>query len=434
MALAAQVSKSPFATLLKRSKFSSFDPTIAQVYTTHGGDAYRGNWGFKRPLPLRRRGAYITVKAVDTLEQQTEWNSAEPQASWMKNWDELQMNPETPLTPTTRSQRDDTGADMEDSEYAPYQSDYLNRLPFTVPNIHAMSNTEFKQYLVHIRRQRGNFFAYKRKQIEKAEAAKKEAEDAKEKEKAEASGENVEVSKEYVEASNETSEGTKAPRKKRKEKKKIDLDLSRIDLNDFAVWESQKARQKPWSCSLESVPHSSAGLHYSHFTPLQTFLSTKERKGRIVEEVKGEKGRPIYLVASYAGMGTVVRQKKQGVTHAMVWGDATKTGVTKFRPDSVILERAPEVVGKRQGLKAAKISVDASACDAESHSKSDSHRPGSLEYIAAEPKSFANYNNYNYNSLTARPKRWYDNVVEQATDSTVTLDILDGLLKKGQKP
>ncbi|KAF8517511.1 mitochondrial ribosomal protein subunit-domain-containing protein [Hysterangium stoloniferum] len=79
---------SPFAALLRRSKFASFDPFIGQVYTTHGGYAHRGNWGLKRPLPNRRRTGFITVRSVDSPEQQTEWSSAEASARWMKRWQE----------------------------------------------------------------------------------------------------------------------------------------------------------------------------------------------------------------------------------------------------------------------------------------------------------------------------------------------------------
>ncbi|OAX41544.1 hypothetical protein K503DRAFT_481685 [Rhizopogon vinicolor AM-OR11-026] len=422
MALAAQASKSPFAALLKRSKFSTFDPKIAQVYTTHGGDAHRGNWGFKRPLPLRRRGAYITVRAVDSLEKQTEWNSAEPQASWMKNWDELQFNPtnQNSLVPTTRSERNDTttGADIADSEYAPDQSNPLEWRSPAIPNIHAMSNNEFEQYLVHISRQREAFFKYKVEQLEKAEAAKK----------AKA------TERENAEAVTEISEGATKTRRKKK-KLPFVIDPARLEyyLDEFATWESQKRRENHHSHSLESLPHPSSGLHYSNFTPLQTYLSTKERKGRLVEEVRGDKGRPLYYVASYAGMGTVVQQKKQGVMSPMVWGDASKTGATKFRPESVTLHRAPEVVGKRQGLKAAKISVEASAWDAESHYKSNSHRPGSLEYITSEPtKTFS----HNFNLTT---KRKYDSILKKANGqgkpeegipSRKTIDILEGILKE----
>ncbi|KAG0701743.1 hypothetical protein DFH29DRAFT_925194 [Suillus ampliporus] len=371
MAFAAQATKSPFATLLKRSKFSSFDPRIAQVYTTHGGDAHRGNWGFKRPLPIRRRGAYITLKAVDTLEQQTEWNSAEPQAMWMKNWDELQLNPAPEESGT---------ADMVDSEYVPERTDPISWRPSAIPNIHAMSNSEFKQYVAHIRRKRRGFLSYQEKKMES-------------------------------DMSKESSKEKKAlPRK-------LPVELS---LEDFAMWESQKLREDRRSRSLESVPHRSAAL--------QTYLSTKEHKGRLVEEVKGDRGKPLYYVASYAGMGTVVHQKNKGVGPVMSWGDVSKTGAMKFRPESASLERAPEVVYKRQGLKAAKISMQAFASDAQSHSQSNTHRPGSLKYITAEPlKPFSNYN-------AAHPKRSarFNDIVQKSTQprppTQSTLDFLRGIV------
>ncbi|KAG1890830.1 hypothetical protein F4604DRAFT_1702604 [Suillus subluteus] len=410
----ASAVQSPFATLLKRSKFSSFDPRISQVYTTHGGDAHRGNWGFKRPLPIRRRGAYITVKAVDSLEQQTEWNSAEPQAMWMKNWDELQVNP---TSDESRRASSEASGDMLDSEYAPMRTDPKCWRSSAVPNIHAMSNLEFNKYVAHIRREREHFFEY---QEMKAEALKKKRE-MKEMEE--------EVSKETrTDSSKESSTSKGSSREKKAPLEKLRTDYS---LDDFAKWESEGIREHPRSRSLESVPHRSAGLHYSHFSALQTYLSTKEHKGRLVEEVKGERGKAIYYVASYAGMGTLVQQKNKGVGNAMTWGDASKTGVTKLRPESVLLEKAPEVVYKRQGLKAAKLSMTAFANDTQSHSQSNTHRPGSLEYIAAEPlSSFANH--------TPHPKRSarFDNLVRKSTQplprapSETTLDFLQGILKK----
>ncbi|GJJ12330.1 hypothetical protein Clacol_006571 [Clathrus columnatus] len=80
---------SPFGKLLRRSKFASYDPLIGQVYTTYGGHAHRGNWGLKRPLPNRRKTGFITVHAIDSKEQQTEWNSAESSARWIRRWDEM---------------------------------------------------------------------------------------------------------------------------------------------------------------------------------------------------------------------------------------------------------------------------------------------------------------------------------------------------------
>ncbi|KAG2146206.1 mitochondrial ribosomal protein subunit-domain-containing protein [Suillus clintonianus] len=411
MAAAVQ---SPFATLLKRSKFSSFDPRIAQVYTTHGGDAHRGNWGFKRPLPIRRRGAYITVKAVDSLEQQTEWNSAEPQAMWMKNWDELQINPTT--EELRRASNAETG-DLVDSEYAPMRTDPISWRSSAVPNIHAMSNLEFKKYVAHIRRRRGDFFKY---QEMKAEALKMEREKKQQQALKEAK----------ADVSKESSTSKASPKEKRAPPEKLRTDYT---LDDFAIWESEGVRERPRSRSLESVPHRSAGLHYPHFSALQTYLSTKEHKGRLVEDMKGEKGKPIYFVASYAGMGTIVLQKNKGVAKVMTWGDPSATGVTKLRPESVSLEKAPEVVYKRQGLKAAKLSMKAFENDAQSHSQSNTHRPGSLEYITAEPlKSFANHTPH-----LRRPR--YDNVVRRSTQAQsqsssggTTLDYLKGILGRDQ--
>lgn len=79
---------STFATLLRRSKFASFDPQIGQVYATHGGYAHRGDFGLKRPLSLRRRDARITVKSIDSRHQQTEWRSAYLDAKFMQKQQE----------------------------------------------------------------------------------------------------------------------------------------------------------------------------------------------------------------------------------------------------------------------------------------------------------------------------------------------------------
>ncbi|KZS93482.1 hypothetical protein SISNIDRAFT_495582 [Sistotremastrum niveocremeum HHB9708] len=90
---------SNFASLLRRSKFASFDPTVSQVYTSYDGHAHRGDWGLKRPLSLRKkRDSYITVKAVDSHEQQTEWYGAEQKARWIRTIKELGVAPSTSHT------------------------------------------------------------------------------------------------------------------------------------------------------------------------------------------------------------------------------------------------------------------------------------------------------------------------------------------------
>jgi hypothetical protein len=63
------------------------------VYTTHDGNAHRGNWGFKRPLPLRKRDKFVSVQAVDSPEQQTEWTSRESEARFIQRWEEVATEP-----------------------------------------------------------------------------------------------------------------------------------------------------------------------------------------------------------------------------------------------------------------------------------------------------------------------------------------------------
>ncbi|CAG8744561.1 11082_t:CDS:1, partial [Acaulospora colombiana] len=79
---------STFASLLKQSKFASYSPSIAQVYTTYGGHASRGDWGVKRPLSARKRNKALLIQSIDSREQQTEFRSGEPEAKMVQRWEE----------------------------------------------------------------------------------------------------------------------------------------------------------------------------------------------------------------------------------------------------------------------------------------------------------------------------------------------------------
>ncbi|KAH7889477.1 mitochondrial ribosomal protein subunit-domain-containing protein [Phlebopus sp. FC_14] len=333
--------RSAFGRLFKQSKFSSFDPRIGQVYTTHGGDAHRGNWGFKRPLPIRRRGAYITVKRVDTPEYQTEWNSAEHQALWMKNWDELKLNPHPAK---------ETGFGDEEAKDFVFESDFAPSLqdPSTwrqayIPNLNTMTREEFKRYLQQIRSYRNNFY------------------------------ENVQSSH-----ANKRIQG---------------MSFYQLSNSQAAAWDdvvaqqiSRDSRSRPSHRSIEHMPHRSGGLSYTYYSPLQTFLMTKERKGRLVETFRGRDRNSLFYVASFAGMGGLLSKKDAGVARPMVWDDPDRTGEVMLRPTYAALERVPGVVGEmRQGLKATKLNMKLRVWDGQSHNRSNPHPLGSREYIAAAP-------------------------------------------------
>jgi len=80
---------SPFALLLRRSRFASYDPAIRQTYSAPPASAHRGQWGLKRPIALRRRNAFISLTNFETRAQQTEWNNAESQVRFIRRFEEM---------------------------------------------------------------------------------------------------------------------------------------------------------------------------------------------------------------------------------------------------------------------------------------------------------------------------------------------------------
>ncbi|KAE9398968.1 hypothetical protein BT96DRAFT_711825 [Gymnopus androsaceus JB14] len=85
---------SPFASLLRRSRFATFDPQIRQTYYTPPEHASRGSWGLKRPLALRRRNAFISLPApFEDRAQFIEWNRAEDEVRFIRRFEEMQVRP-----------------------------------------------------------------------------------------------------------------------------------------------------------------------------------------------------------------------------------------------------------------------------------------------------------------------------------------------------
>ncbi|KAI6028602.1 mitochondrial ribosomal protein subunit-domain-containing protein [Pisolithus orientalis] len=374
--MASAVAKvSSFGQLLKQSKFSSFDTRIAQVYTTHGGDAHRGDWGFKRPLSIRRRGAFITVKNVDTPEHQTEWSSAEPQALWMKNWDELQITPQWSHHASAEEPRDH----VQESDYLPNQRDPSTWRPPCVPNLDAMTREEFRKYLARIQAHRDQF--HKETQAKKG----------------------VPGLSPY-QLSNTYTTGWD-------------------DL--YAQYLSKRRREDPRSRRIEHLPHRNGGLSYANYTPLQTFLMTKERKGRLVDEYVGKDRKKLFYVASFAGMAGIVQKHHAVLAQPMVWDDPQRTGQVMLRPQNAVLHRLPNVVGRvRQGLKATKMDMELKVSDRQSHVRSNPYPPGSRQYIAAEPLGSASSRRRRMDDAAARSR------ARLSPSTGVTLGILSNIIRK----
>jgi len=336
--VALSQSPSPFATLLRRSKFASFDPTIAQVYTTHGGDAYRGNWGLKRPLAIRRRGACVTVKSIDTSAQQTEWNSGENQAKFMLRYGELNAEPV----------RFDT-IQRFDSEFAPAED--VVKLPQLTQNPLKLRPKQFEKYLERLREKRPAFIEYLRERARKDPRI---------------------LNKSMFELAQQP-----------------DTDYHARFLAD----ETTQAQNTMESRAMDRSIHRNGGLIYSRPSPLQTYLTTKPLPGRILMDAirYNSRQREAYVVG-FAGMTPIFWKRYLGNAKSMKdeakkmkWNGVadSNNGVAYFRMLPPRLRALPCVVGKRQGLKAMKLRTEVrNVIPGNEIGRSNTHMPGSVSYVA----------------------------------------------------
>ncbi|KAG6873787.1 hypothetical protein C0995_011012 [Termitomyces sp. Mi166 len=199
---------SPFAELLRRSKFATHDPAIRQAYQAPPANAHRGDWGVKRPISLRRRDAFISLTSFEHHAHFTEWNHAENQVRFIRQVEEMGgkavvsraspwhkalgiarseppfdsdfcpgESPQVVMKSTEPTEQPQTvnlallgkrgkgayGTQREEPSRTKTQNDI-----FVTHNADAMSKREFKRYLRSLRAQRSDFqeFVNAEKQIE----------------------------------------------------------------------------------------------------------------------------------------------------------------------------------------------------------------------------------------------------------------------------
>ncbi|KAL2131120.1 hypothetical protein VTI74DRAFT_5531 [Chaetomium olivicolor] len=175
------------------TSFNSETATLAfpthQIITTMSNARKQGDWGLKRPLPLKSTtkssNAMLRVRAIDTIEQITDYTSATDHGMTLKKFQELNM----PITmrPTKdgfylpqksvfESQLDVT--DIHPDKRAEVMD---NRWKFTGPWLAGMTEGEFNTWLVkEVRPKRAAFREFLKKQIasEVDAAAREKAMDA----------------------------------------------------------------------------------------------------------------------------------------------------------------------------------------------------------------------------------------------------------------
>ncbi|KAF8275130.1 mitochondrial ribosomal protein subunit-domain-containing protein [Lactarius quietus] len=343
-------SPSPFAALLRRSKFASYDPTIGQVYTTHDGNAHRGNWGFKRPLALRKRDKFVSVQAVDSPEQQTEWTSRESEARFIQRWEEVAPEPtvrdswekhcsDSRSMHQTELAKEDENGNIVDPAIQRQADEELGKRQWVAsgPLISSMNPRQFTSYLDKLRQERPEFLSFL---SEKAQIPK-------------TSSQHLVAPSAYEESALGSAETVR---------------------KRFLQRRSHRIYEAPDSRAIEQRPHRNGGLSYAHTSQLTHFFITNEAPGRFVEatisEVRHE------LRASFAGM---TANLKTSASHHNVG--------SKFRVIESVLKRAPNVVSAQpQGLDSAIIGTTVEDVANLDMIRDNPFPPGTRAYIAHAQK------------------------------------------------
>ncbi|EKM55249.1 uncharacterized protein PHACADRAFT_255720 [Phanerochaete carnosa HHB-10118-sp] len=383
---------SPFAALLRRSKFASYDRAIAQVYSSSGGHLHRGNFGFKRPLPIRGREAHITVGAVDSREEQTEWRSADNEARYIKMWDEVGITPtlddkgpwSTKLGPTSQvewrmySDFDNVESDLTNNVHSDAESAIYGPISSATPNIYAMSDREFESYIEKLRQSRPAFASFLK------ETATRKAEQAAEK---------------AAKAEQELQRGSKSPKRARETKEpQVDSDFTSFwevsakstrDHKIFLASQAYKLYNSADSRAIEQQPQNFGGLHYAKHPPLQSRFLNKPRPGRLVLQPNRLGSNSPWLGVVFAGHNAVAVDNSAVPTGyldftklAQPGEQHSQAGVANFRLTRAVLNNPSQIVGERpQVLRMARLETQVDVEKDADMERSNAHWPGSREYV-----------------------------------------------------
>lgn len=401
-ALSIQPPASPFAQLLRRSRFASFDPAVRQTYSAPPSHAHRGNWGLKRPIALRRKNAFITIPAAfESPAQYIEWSHAESQVRFIRRIEEMQTQPRLAeesswnkvLGSKNRSQW------LIDSEFCTREEgpereemveekvkEQQQRIPADLaglgqkgpgnygtrrtiaqvhltPNINAMSQREFERYIRKLRELRPAFQKHIASRV---------------KEDQELRGKTL-----YQLSQNAASLYHRQF-------------LAKHTSEEFGNHRSQVIEQRP---------HPNGGLMYSHLPAMHSHYFAKPQPSIVLHDANAKAATssnsrwttgvasnvPRPFIVSFGGMASIADSKALDVVGAKPLLDLTsEKGIepsrieqsiaeVKLAPGKFFLERLPETVGTRkEGLKAVLLRTEVKPVHP---TERLSTWPGSFEYM-----------------------------------------------------
>jgi Mitochondrial ribosomal protein subunit len=155
--------------------------------TTPPSSLSRGDWGLKRPLPLRSTAQtstpHIRVESIDTWEHVTEFSSAANHTLTLQKWQEINLPLSTPGDPTntfylSAHRAKGAGVFEEDTSGSSAEKN-PHRWKFKGPWLAGQNPMEFNEYIRNeVRRRKPEFHRFLRevKAREDTEVAQREAE------------------------------------------------------------------------------------------------------------------------------------------------------------------------------------------------------------------------------------------------------------------
>ncbi|KAJ7685689.1 hypothetical protein DFH06DRAFT_1159150 [Mycena polygramma] len=525
----APTAASPFAQLLRNSRFATFDPLIRKTYYSPQQFVERGYWGLKRPITQRKKNSFVTIKEWETRQHYVEWDNAEDQVRFMRRMRELDLRPATDMRSKWSKQlgparetwlvdsefcpkdwqdgkkddKADAKADAKADEQGDEQGDEPGESPkpdvaepppsriainalgrggkgaysssrqrteptpvvaaerpksqygprpsqAVIPNIEAMSPSEFKRYIAKLRSLRPAFLSFLKREDERQ---KQEEEDRKKKDA---------ESTQAVGRSLETRLGGRSL-----------LELSALRDSQpvhrrFLAQHTESEYKSTSSNKIQPQMHRNGALMYAFPSNLDTLFRTKPKPGIVLDwniddsaRFQLEGNQAYTYITAFAGVTAVLKAKDaEGRLPLMAngvdrerWLDA----VGELRPvtkDALSLMGVPRVVGRDpdEGLSGVQITLDVTAKRGfDDPQRKNPHIPGSREYVALLPSDSAREGTARaavrstavpLTSLKNPPKRVDFQLTTQSAQeretSALTLNVLRGLLKTeaqaGAKP
>lgn len=372
--------------ILQRTRVSTFDPAIQQVYHTPLAHSVRGDWGGKRPLPsswqamadapapMPYAGAlrYLTIHDIDNKHGMTDWNESEREPLFRKRWHEagarLSDKPWRDVLGVSVMGDDDVNTSLGPHPriaYDPATMSDTKSLPSNVvwgthherfadagdvlPNYHAMDERTFQRFLQNLRRQRTKFRAALKQQRNEAAIASQMDQ------LAQAAAQRSVTQAEWDEAAQPPKNG-------------VDVDMwteARLPHapQSAADYLKQSARGRydaPNSSTIMSPAHAKAahplrGLQYSQPDSVYSFVLNEPVHGRAMHRVEDSRRNRFFMgsdaalaVAVGGHVGHLPLQHRHGLDPIDYTRTRPKRGESYFRVLHAWIDMAPTVANARR--------------------------------------------------------------------------------------